>query len=60
ARVDLVAVYEGPPIPDGSKSLSFRMTFAAPDRTLSDDEVREVMTRLVEAAGEIGAVIREG
>ena len=57
--VDVVAVYSGPPIPDGQKSLSFRMTFMAPDRTLSEDEVKFCVDRVVEAAGELGASIRK-
>jgi len=57
ASVDLVAVYSGPPIPEGRRSLSFRMTFTAPDRTLSDAEVKEAVDRVVAAAREAGASV---
>lgn len=59
AGVELVAVYQGPPVPEGHKSLSFRMTFQAPDRTLSEEEVKTAVDRVVAAARESGASIRD-
>jgi phenylalanyl-tRNA synthetase beta chain len=41
--------YEGKGIPDGKVSLSFRLTFQSPERTLTDDEVSEAMTVIVSA-----------
>jgi phenylalanyl-tRNA synthetase beta chain len=41
--------YEGTGIPDGKVSLSFRLTFQSPERTLTDDEVSEAMTVIVSA-----------
>lgn len=55
--VDLVAVYSGAPIPEGRRSLSFRMTFTAPDRTLSDGEVKEALDRVVREARAAGASV---
>ena len=55
AAVELVAVYSGPPIPAGRRSLSFRMTVTAPDRTLSDVEVKEAIVRIVAHARAAGA-----
>ena len=40
--------YEGKGIPDGKVSLSFRLTFQSPDRTLTDDEVSEAMATIVD------------
>jgi phenylalanyl-tRNA synthetase beta chain len=44
--------YRGPGIPEGRVSLSFRLTFRAPDRTLTDAEVdaemEKIVSRLVE------------
>ncbi|MDM8524819.1 phenylalanine--tRNA ligase subunit beta [Desulfococcaceae bacterium HSG8] len=37
--VRLFDVYEGDPVPAGSKSISFRITYRSPDRTLEDEEV---------------------
>ncbi|MBL6975971.1 MAG: phenylalanine--tRNA ligase subunit beta [Deltaproteobacteria bacterium] len=59
ASVELVAVYSGPPVPAGFKSLSFSMTFQAPDRTLSEEEVKTAVDRVVAAARESGASIRD-
>ncbi len=36
-------------LPDGRRSLSYRMTIGAADRTLSSDDVTAVRTRLIEA-----------
>ena len=43
--------YQGKGIADGSVSLSYRLTFQAPDRTLTDGEVDEAMKTIVERAG---------
>ncbi|MGE0042516.1 MAG: phenylalanine--tRNA ligase subunit beta [Vicinamibacterales bacterium] len=51
--------YQGKGIPDGKCSLSVRLTFQAPDRTLTDDEVQSAMQGIVDALGrELGAVQR--
>ncbi len=41
--------YQGKGVPDGRISLSLRLTFRAPDRTLTDDEVQAATTRIIEA-----------
>ena len=41
--------YQGKGVPDGRISLSLRLTFRAPDRTLTDDEVQSATDRIVEA-----------
>ncbi len=41
--------YEGKGIPEGSVSLSFRLTFQSPERTLTDDEVQAAMQTIVDA-----------
>ncbi|MCS6954084.1 MAG: phenylalanine--tRNA ligase subunit beta [Bryobacterales bacterium] len=40
--------YSGPPLPEGKKSVSFRLTVAAPDRTLSSEEVGAIRARIIE------------
>ncbi|MBM4372070.1 MAG: hypothetical protein FJ098_10480, partial [Deltaproteobacteria bacterium] len=54
-ELELVALFEGAPIPEGHKSLSYRLTFGAEDRTLRDDEIRPAMdavvVRVAEATG---------
>jgi phenylalanyl-tRNA synthetase beta chain len=39
--------YQGKGIPEGRVSLSYHLTFRAPDRTLTDAEVDEAMNRIV-------------
>jgi phenylalanyl-tRNA synthetase beta chain len=41
--------YQGKGVPDGKVSLSFRLTFQSPERTLTDDEVQAAMQRIIEA-----------
>jgi phenylalanyl-tRNA synthetase beta chain len=41
--------YQGKGIPDGRISLSLRLTFRSPERTLTDDEVQAAMDRIVAA-----------
>jgi phenylalanyl-tRNA synthetase beta chain len=42
-------VYEGEPIPDGSRSVAVNLTVRAPDRTLSDADVAPIRKAIVEA-----------
>jgi phenylalanyl-tRNA synthetase beta chain len=41
--------YQGKGVPDGRVSLSLRLTFRAPDRTLTDDDVQRATDTIVEA-----------
>ena len=41
--------YQGKGIPDGKVSLSFRLTFQSPERTLTDEEVQTAMQRIIDA-----------
>jgi phenylalanyl-tRNA synthetase beta chain len=41
--------YRGPELPPGTRSVAFRLTFRAPDRTLRDAEVDAVEARLLGA-----------
>ena len=47
--VALFDVYRGPNIPAGKKSLAFRVTYQAPDRTLKDKDVERIRKRIVKA-----------
>jgi phenylalanyl-tRNA synthetase beta chain len=44
--------YQGKGIPEGQVSLSLRLTFRAPDRTLTDDEVQRAMDAVLAALKE--------
>ena len=41
--------YHGKGVPEGRTSLSLRLTFRAPDRTMTDEEAQEATERIVDA-----------
>ena len=45
--VQLFDVYQGKGVPEGYRSLAFRLEYRAPDRTLTDAEVQEIQQRIV-------------
>ena len=52
-------VYKGAPIPEGQKSVAVALRFQSNERTLKDEEVEDLMTRLRQAAqNELGANLR--
>lgn len=60
-RVDFVTVYRGKPIASGRKSVTLKITFRDPERTLQHDEVSEqVQTVVQRLERELGAELRAG
>lgn len=58
-EVVLFDLYTLHPVPEGKKSLAFRITFRSPERTLTDEEVGEVQGRILERLKrETGAKLR--
>jgi phenylalanyl-tRNA synthetase beta chain len=58
-HVQVFDQYLGPPIPDGKKSLAYKISYRAGDRTLTDAEVQSLHQRLVQRIGEVfGAQLR--
>jgi phenylalanyl-tRNA synthetase beta chain len=57
--VALFDVYRGVQVGPGKKSLAYRLTYQAEDRTLTDEEVAKVRSGIVKQLGEaIGATLR--
>jgi phenylalanyl-tRNA synthetase beta chain len=57
----LFDVFEGPPLPEGTKSLAFSVDFRAPDRTLTDEEADGAVEAIVERLSrDVGARLRSG
>ena len=54
----LFDVYRGPGVPEGSRSLAYRLRLQAPDRTLTDAELVETRTKCIDVAAKLGAVLR--
>jgi phenylalanyl-tRNA synthetase beta chain len=50
--------YSGPPLPEGRKSVSFRVTLGSTERTLASEEVMEVRTRIIEGMRGMGYELR--
>jgi phenylalanyl-tRNA synthetase beta chain len=48
--IELFAVYRGPSVADGARSLAFRLRFCALDRTLTDQEVGALRAQSIAAA----------
>ena len=46
--IQFVRQYSGPPLEEGQKSVSFRLTVGSPDRTLSSEEAGEIRARIIE------------
>jgi phenylalanyl-tRNA synthetase beta chain len=58
--VELFDVYRGAGIAGGSRSLAFRLRFAALDHTLSEEEIADIRARCIDAvASEHGATLRQ-
>jgi phenylalanyl-tRNA synthetase beta chain len=59
-RIHIESDYRGAELPPGTRSVAFRLTFRAPDRTLRDSEVDQVETQLLAAlAAELGVGRRD-
>jgi phenylalanyl-tRNA synthetase beta chain len=50
--IDVFDEYTGAPVPDGKKSLAYKVSYRAEDRTLTDAEINDLHKKLVERLGE--------
>lgn len=50
-HVEIFDQYLGAPVPEGKKSLAYKISYRAEDRTLTDAEVNDLHQRLVERLG---------
>jgi phenylalanyl-tRNA synthetase beta chain len=58
-RLSLFDVYSGPQVAAGKRSLTYRLTFRAGDRTLTDDALVKLRKKIIAGLErEIGAAIR--
>ena len=56
---EIFDLYRGQQLGEGRKSLALRLSFRAPDRTLTDEEVAERRKAIEEAVAKIGGSLRE-
>ncbi|MBI5569490.1 MAG: phenylalanine--tRNA ligase subunit beta [Desulfomonile tiedjei] len=60
ASVVLFDIYRGESIPEGYQSVAFRIRYQSEERTLTDEEVQAIHSRVVTALqAELGAMMRE-
>ena len=52
-EVNLFDIYEGPPIPEGKKGMSYRIRYQANDRTLTDEEVNQYHEKILSRLKEV-------
>jgi phenylalanyl-tRNA synthetase beta chain len=57
-EIEFVRQYIGAPLPEDRKSVSYRLTVGARDRTLSSDEVAAMRGRVIEAMQKAGYELR--
>ncbi len=57
--VNIFDVYSGEQVPQGKKSLAYRITFQSPTHTLTDEEVNKVQKQILDKLShELGATLR--
>ncbi|MET0325847.1 MAG: phenylalanine--tRNA ligase subunit beta, partial [Ilumatobacteraceae bacterium] len=56
--LELFDVYRGAGVPDGRRSLAYRLRLQAPDRNLTDADIAEVRQRVTASTAKLGAELR--
>ncbi len=56
--IEFLREYSGPPLPEGRKSVSFRLTVGSPERTLASEEIGEIRARIIGGMQELGYELR--
>jgi phenylalanyl-tRNA synthetase beta chain len=56
--IQFVRQYAGPPLAEGTKSVSFRLTVGSPERTLSSEEIAAIRGAIIDGMRELGYELR--
>jgi phenylalanyl-tRNA synthetase beta chain len=56
--VEYVREYQGAPLPEGKKSVSFRVVAGSPDRTLSSADITGIRTQIIDGLTALGYDLR--
>jgi phenylalanyl-tRNA synthetase beta chain len=56
--IQFVRQYAGPPLTEGTKSVSFRLTVGSPERTLSADEIAAIRATIIDRMRDLGYELR--
>ena len=58
-NTEIFDVYEGKNIPEGKRSIAYSLSFGANDRTLTDEEINNIMNKVIEnLQNKMGAELR--
>ena len=57
-KIVFLRVYSGPPLAEGSKSVSYRLTLGSSERTLSSEEVAQIRAGIIEGMHGLGYELR--
>lgn len=57
-NLQLFDIYTGEQIPEGKKSLSYKMTFRKSDGTFTDEELDKIMSKIIDALAEHNITLR--
>lgn len=57
--INVFDVYEGKNIDETKRSVAYSLTFGANDRTLSDDEINEIMNKVISELEKVGIELRK-
>jgi phenylalanyl-tRNA synthetase beta chain len=57
-EIEYVREYSGPPLPEGQKSVSFRLTLGSAERTLTSEEVSQIRAAIIEGMQKQGYELR--
>ena len=57
-NIEIFDVYEGSGIPKDKRSIAYSLSFGATDRTLTDEEINNIINKIVEALNKIGVELR--
>jgi phenylalanyl-tRNA synthetase beta chain len=57
-NIEVISVYEGAPVPEGMKSVSFKMIFNAKDATLTPDQIDKLQKGVVATLDKAGYKLR--
>ncbi len=55
---EVLSVYEGAPVPEGKKSISVKVTFAAKEKTLDSADIEEIQNSVVGSLNKKGFTLR--
>ena len=57
-QVTLFDLYEGAGVPEGKKSVSYKLVLRRADKTMETEEADKIVEKVLKALSEIGAVLR--